>query len=278
MFPVKFFLIVVFFCALLLPQNIHSAMKLELVDTPSTITAGKEYYLKTALIDAPKDEIYYLQLALTKKDRNSYFGYTKGKDDIFHHYSENFDNFYQLVLNNESSWSGELGFKFEVEEKNFDGPGEYILKAARFTKTGKSKYWSDNQQTVYIESINNTPTSIKPTVTLISTKIISKVFSTPTAVHPIVSKSAVAILSPTVNIHPTEYKVNKYNILGTNSADLSNDNHIITTSNLNEEIKNKDRYRNLPNNYFVFILFGMLSIVTGIIYSIYLAYRQKNNI
>jgi len=153
-----FIISVAFFFASL--QQTLATMSLNFTPSSDNINYTQEFDVDMSLSGAPKNTIYYLQIAFTQSANPAYFGFTQGNDDTWHKYGESFDSFFKITTNEEGSWSGKMRGKPDSEDKDFKGSGSYILKIGRFTSSGASHYWSDNNTTVYIQAPSFTPTSI----------------------------------------------------------------------------------------------------------------------
>ena len=161
----KFFIAPVIFLFAFLPQTL-AAMSLDMILSSNNINYDQEFDVDVILNGAPKNTIYYLQIALTQPENPAYFGFTQKNDGTWHKYGETFDNFFKIAINEEGSWSGKMKGKPDSENKDFKGSGNYILKIGRFTSSGASHYWSTNNPTVYIQAPSSTPTpSSNPTAT-----------------------------------------------------------------------------------------------------------------
>lgn len=149
--------------------SVFASMSLKINDGPQKVDYNEEFEVDVSLKDAPKDASYFLQLAFTAIEKSAYFGYTQKNDGTWHKYGESFENFFQIATNEEGSWSGKIKGKPNSEDKDFRGAGNYVLKVGRFTSSGKSHSWSDNNFSVYIQAPTFTPTPL-PTSTSVPTK------------------------------------------------------------------------------------------------------------
>lgn len=139
-------------------------MSLSIGDAPNNLNYSEEFNVSVNLNGAPKNTTYYLQVAFTAPENPAYFGYTQKNDGSWYKYGETYDNFYQITIDEEGSWSGKIKGKPDSEDKDFKGSGNYILKVGRFTTSGKSHDWSDNSLTLNIQAPPPSSTPI-PTVT-----------------------------------------------------------------------------------------------------------------
>jgi len=150
-------------------SSVFAAMSLDIKSGPEKINLDEEAEIEVAFISTQKKTTYYLQTAFTVSGKTEYFGYTQKNDGSWHKYNESFDNFYQITTNEEGSWSGKLKGKPDIEDKDFKGSGNYLVKIGRYTSSGKSHDWSDNSWDIEIigPPATVTPTKIptvKPTV------------------------------------------------------------------------------------------------------------------
>jgi hypothetical protein len=162
-----------------------AAMSLTINDAPGSLDYDKEFEVSINLASAPVNTIYYLRIAFTAPENPAYFGYTQKNDGTWHKYEEEFNNFYEITTSEEGNWNGKIKAKPDHEDKDFKGTGSYILKIGRFTSSGKSHYWSDNELSLNIQGPSPSPT---PTLTPGPT-------STPT---PTPTKTPTATPKPTV--------------------------------------------------------------------------------
>lgn len=92
-------------------------------------------------------KIYYLAGVFQQSAGSYYFGYTWNNN--WYKYGDDYTNFYKLEIT-ESSVSGKLKIKPDVEANGFNGTGEYQFKIGRYSESGKSLSWSDNNGSIMI--------------------------------------------------------------------------------------------------------------------------------
>jgi len=104
----------------------------------------------------------YLQGILRFSLGNRYFGFTKNNNDQWITYlsepESDFiqNNFFKITIT-AGNWSGRLYLRFDSNDTNYEGPGNYELKVRRFT--GNSKSGSDsNILAIHLDLSTPTPT------------------------------------------------------------------------------------------------------------------------
>lgn len=161
---------------------------------PQNVNRDSEFEANIELIDAPKTSTYFLQIALTHPENPAYFGYTQNNKNEWHSYSEAYNTFFQIDTGEEGSWSGKIRGKPDLEDKDFKGAGDYTVKIGRFTSTGKTRYWHENNQILKIDFIPTPASTPQPSSTPIPA---------PTAKPTATSKPPTPTLRPTSSPPPT---------------------------------------------------------------------------
>lgn len=164
---------ILLFCFLIFTQTVFAAMSLTLSGSPDNLNYDQEFETSVNLNNAPYNTTYYLRIAFTAQGKTAYFGYTQKNDGVWHKYEEEFNNFYQITTNEEGSWSGKIKGRPDSQDNDFAGSGIYILKIGRFTASGKSHSWSDNNLSVNILAPAFTPTPTLASEALSSTPIVT---------------------------------------------------------------------------------------------------------
>lgn len=178
---------------------VSASLTLNINAAAEKINFNDEVEVDVDLRGAADDTIYYLRIAFTHPDRPAYFGYTQNNNGSFVKYADTYNNFFQLTTNQEGSWSGKLRGKVDCEDNDFKGNGNYILKVGRFTASGKSHDWSDNNLTLEIQGASSTPTATpsvpKPSSTPKPPTSTPKPASTPKAT--ITPRPVISMVTPT---------------------------------------------------------------------------------
>lgn len=105
---------------------------------------------------------YYLQGALQRVGSSYYFGQTQNNQDLWIDYLGSpekeyiVDNFF-VTDPVEASWSGKLKLRFNSDDKNYLGPGEYNLKLNRYTGNSNSPAGVSNNLTIVLAVATPTP-------------------------------------------------------------------------------------------------------------------------
>jgi hypothetical protein len=104
----------------------------------------------------------YLQGVLTNPSPTRYFGSTQNNSGNWVEYSSNpsieqIVNTFFAIEPIVGSWSGMLKIKFDQNNSNYRGPGEYLLKLRRFTGKSDSSAGESNILTVFLSKPTPTP-------------------------------------------------------------------------------------------------------------------------
>lgn len=100
----------------------------------------------------------YLQAAFTNPSQPRYFGFTQNLDGQWYEYdgSPGKDKIKATFFSfapQDGIWSGQLTVKVNVEDSDYDGPGNYDIKAWRYSGKGNSASgFSDNTLSVQLTS------------------------------------------------------------------------------------------------------------------------------
>lgn len=189
---------------------------------PSEISSSESYSAEISLVlPNNQNSIFYIKGAFTKEGSSNYFGQTLVSDNWIKNnktYSE------QLKINTDISgkWAGTLQIKVDPTDSGFDGSGDYIFKAARYSQSGSGPTWSNELMVKIIKTEIQTPTPTK--LVQPSTKVTSnnsseyKLISTPSSKSKIVllnshvsSVSGVSTNSPNQTLVDAEKKSNMIN-------------------------------------------------------------------
>lgn len=176
------FLLILF---LLFPQSVSAAITLSISD----IEKKDDYYLVTASVSGlASGSACFVEVALTAPGDPHYFGQTwSPKGEWFKYLSSPEKDFIKdsfVPLSNDQPTK--VMFKNDIEDPDYKGPGEYLLKLKRFTGGSTSPAGESNSLPLTLSDILITP-SPSPT-------------DSPT---PTVSPTPTAITSPTSTTTPT---------------------------------------------------------------------------
>ncbi len=261
-------------------SSVSAAMSLDIKSGPEKINLDEEAEIEVAFSSSQKKTIYYLQTAFTVSGKTAYFGYTQKNDGSWHNYSESFDNFFQITTDEEGSWSGKLKGKPDVQDNDFKGSGDYLVKIGRFTSSGKSHDWSDNSWDIEIIAppATLTPTKIptvKPTVKPTNTPkpimtkeaVQNKTVTSATVVT--VPIKTISQLNPTDSIKMEEQKTTiaedkTENVLG----------EVISEATDQSEKKAIENFGNgIPKFIIIFLIISGIILMIG---AVFLSIRQIN--
>ncbi|MFH2061703.1 MAG: hypothetical protein ABIJ43_01830 [Candidatus Beckwithbacteria bacterium] len=127
--------------------------------SPSEIKYDQEIEVLYSFTDVIPTKTYYLQGVFQKNSGDYYFGYTW--NDGWYKYGDDFTNYYKLEIT-ESSASGKLKVKPDIDSSGFSGTGDYKLKLNRFCS---SKSTCGNTNTVSIKIVAPPSPSPSPSPT-----------------------------------------------------------------------------------------------------------------
>lgn len=216
----------------------------------------------------------YLQAAFTQPSPIRYFGFTKNQSGEWYEYISSPDLSYMhstffSFQPIDGSWSGQLTLKVNYESSNYKGPGQYNIKAWRYS--GKSTNPSGNTDTLSID-IEGPPTPT-PTSTPTSTPTptpTQKITSTPT-------KAPTSTTTPKPTSSTKDYS--KSIVSAKDSADqkLQNDTAFvagtksenISSDSANTEVKGQQSSVNYLN------IFGAILVLSGISSIVFIYLRSK---
>jgi hypothetical protein len=157
--------------------SVH-AVTLNLDSIPSSITAEQEF-TSNLTINCEKCSDSYFRGVFFSTGSN-YFGFTRNTDGIWVASTSDKTLFFKVNADQVQSgtWSGQLKFKPEIENKNYAGPGQYSFKVIRYTSSGNK---SSESQVLSIAILGPTNTPIPPTVkpTLKPTTVLPTALPTP---------------------------------------------------------------------------------------------------
>lgn len=131
----------------------------EIKDHPSEINSNQEFELQTLLL-LPKNpnQTFYLKAAFKNNGSSNYFGETFSGNEWVKNgttYSKQF----KIQTDASGKWEGKIKIKPDSEDSGFDGSGDYILKAARYSDSGSGPIWSNelNIKINYIDEPSPSP-------------------------------------------------------------------------------------------------------------------------
>jgi len=121
-------------------------------------------------VNCPDDTCYLLG-AITSTSQSKYFGFTKNHKDEWVSYvgsaETSFvkDRFLKIVLE-EGTWSGKVNMRFNHDDPNYKGSGEYEVKLKRYTGNSKSSAQDSNVLVINLNVATPAPSpSSTPTPT-----------------------------------------------------------------------------------------------------------------
>ncbi len=130
-----------FFCVILLAISLRAAQaaiefKIDGIENnPSEISYDQSIEVLYSFSGVSFPKTYYLAGAFQKEAGSNYFGYTWNNN--WYKYGDEYTNFYKIEIK-ESSISGKLKLKPDVDSSGFKGSGEYQLKLLRYCSSQNS--------------------------------------------------------------------------------------------------------------------------------------------
>lgn len=143
----------------------------------SSIADNESFFVNVYLsISSSAGNSYYIRAAFSHPDSStSYFGYTKNNTGNWYNATSPIDKtqFYKVTMGTDNQWSGTIEVKPDPDSSSYKGTGSYNFKLGRYTESGSTVKWCDDEATgCSIESVSimasATPTSV-PTNTPIPT-------------------------------------------------------------------------------------------------------------
>ena len=139
-----------------------------------------------------------------------YFGYTQNNTGDWINTTDDKTLYFHILPEDtiESSWSGKLKVKADLNSSYYGGPGEYNFKIGRYTSAKSSASWSSDIATISIIAPTPTPTEeTTPTSTLTSTPTPTSTpalipTSTPEVSHTYTPTPSPQVLSATTESSP----------------------------------------------------------------------------
>lgn len=165
---IAFLLFVSFFFLLLVRVNNAVASIDFSISSPSN-TEETQLEIKVniaGLTNCPENKCYLLA-AFQKASGKRYFGETKNYEEEWISYESSFekeyiqDKFFYFEPN-DGIWEGIINVRFNPESSQYEGPGEYTLKAWRYTGKGKTAA-GEAETIIQLQASVPIPTEIPPT-------------------------------------------------------------------------------------------------------------------
>lgn len=141
----KFALAALFLIEALWPQDALAAISIVDV-TPSMIDSSDQVISISASASGLSQKKQYLQVVFTKEGQAAnYFGYTRDHSGGWYKYKSSptdsdLTSFFGFMPSS-GSWSGKLEAKIDMDDSGFTGPGNYLLKLAKYISS--SAVYSD---------------------------------------------------------------------------------------------------------------------------------------
>lgn len=112
---------------------------------PSQIDSSQSFTisLNLSLPDSPNSK-FYLKGAFKKEGSSNYFGLTKVSSTWIKN-STSYSDQYPITTDSSGNFSGSLEVKVDPFDSGYEGGGDYIFKAARYSSTGSGPTWSNEQ-------------------------------------------------------------------------------------------------------------------------------------
>jgi hypothetical protein len=210
---------------------ISSTSKFIVTNVPSTIDSTQTFTANIALSlpDYPNSKFYF-KGAFKKPDSSNYFGLTKVGSGWVKNGSGYSDQ-YSATTDSSGNWSGSLEVQPDPFDSGYDGSGDYIFKAGRYTASGSGPSWS-NENSLKINS-----SEVNDPISLIATS------------KPAVAPSGQVLAAEEQDLPEEVYSLESYRKLSTNSATPSAEQNTV--------VKAYSRFNPL------FIIPGIILLIAG---------------
>lgn len=191
---------------------------------PSEIKINEEFNLNISMSGLSANTIYRLRIAFFTEGETKYFGETWNGSSWYAGESPiNYQQYLGIATDETGFWAGDLKGRISYNIPNFTNTlGQYKCKIGRYTQTGSTATWSNEDYQVLISdsspptptslptpSITPTPTSVLPTPTITSTPTKTPTITstlTPTKT-PTPSKTPTPTLTSTPSKTPTPVNI-----------------------------------------------------------------------
>ena len=194
------------FLFFLFPQKI-SAATFTFSGQPSSILDNQSFSVNVSLsVNGSSGNIYYIRGAFANQSTpTSYFGYTKNDQGIWYNGKPTIDKtkFYKITMTN-NQWQGKIELKPDTSDSGYKGGGNYNFKIGRYTSTGNTISWCND---------DSTPCSIS-TISITSS-------STPTPTPTSVEQISSSPLSESFTPNPTSISINLFDNLKASTSSKS---------------------------------------------------------
>lgn len=216
------------FFLFLFTGDVFAALSLSLGAVPGEIDADQEFIGDVSL-SCTNCSDSYLRGAFFSSDATDYFGYTQNDSGDWVNAS-NPKTIYFHILPVESSWSGQLKFKFDQEK----APGNYQFKVIRYTNSGSKSGETNSFSINVIAPATPTPTptpTATPTLTPTPTPTLAPT-NTPTATDTVTpTKKISPSPSPTLDLAGLD-------VLGSSDAASPSSDLLIPAPPVSREVEN----------------------------------------
>lgn len=99
-------------------------------NNPSEINYDQSIEILYSFANVVPTKIYYLAGVFQKEAGSNYFGFTENNN--WYKYGDEYTNLYKVEIK-ESSFSGKLKIKPDIDSSGFKGTGDYLIKIFRYT-------------------------------------------------------------------------------------------------------------------------------------------------
>lgn len=250
-----------------------SAVSVTISNTPSSIS-DEPFNIDVSITGAQAGN-NYLRANLFTSGTIKYFGYTGNGTSFVN--SSDYSQYFPVTIDSSGNWSGTIQAKLDPDSNYYTGPGTYSLKVRRYTQSGSSYTWS-NEETLNISFSTPSPAptpipitpSPSPTSTLSPAPTPKKTIIQTNTPIPSLSpspKSTLLTSSKNEEKSPAPKPSSKTNPSAKSVAGIS----VTATSSANPaaEVKSQKKI-NLP------LIIGLLLIVSGTGLSSYIYLRSRN--
>lgn len=129
----------------ILPKQTFAAFEFSSAQNAITDTEEMTISVSLDLSSSTANNTYYLRGAFYKEGTTQYFGFTiNNQGDAYNGPFSDCQKLYEITVDAEGNWTGEIKVKADPDDSAFEGSGDYLLKVSRYT-TSCSNTWADTE-------------------------------------------------------------------------------------------------------------------------------------
>ncbi len=260
--------LVAFLFLLIFPGTSFAAISITNI-SPTIVNSADGLISITASASGLSSSTQYLQALFTKDgDATNYFGLTQNLSGEWYRYksspslTSDLQVYFYSFVPVSGAWNGTISAKLDIDDAGFKGPGNYVVKLAKYITTGTPTYSSNTS----LLTANITPT---PT-------------QTPTATSTTVPTSS-STTTPTLTKTPTPIPVtvtmasSSSNILGESTGSATFSGETISPTLKQSAVVEKKTQVLAENNFAKVAVTGGIIFISACGILAFRAYRKRKN-